>query len=73
MVSKTKVSELLAYLMTISLSEALNHLSETTVGVAGFVCLVGLGLWMTWVPIAAPKGKNPVTKTVLAIRGFGYN
>ncbi len=60
----------LAVLMTISLSEALNHLSETTVGIAGFVCLVSLGLWMTWTPIAAPKGKNPVTKMVLAMRGL---
>ena len=60
----------LAVLMTISLSEALNHLSETAVGIAGFVCLVSLGLWMTWIPVAAPKGRNPVTKMVLTMRGL---
>ena len=60
----------LAVLMTISLSEALNYFSETTVGIAGLVCLVGLGLWMTWIPIQAPKGRNPVTKLVLMARGL---
>ena len=60
----------LAVLMTISLSEALNHFSERSVGIAGLVCLVGLGLWMTWIPIQAPKGRNPVTKFVLMMRGL---
>ena len=60
----------LAVLMTISLSEALNHFSERSVGIAGLVCLVGLGLWMTWIPIEAPKGRNPVTKFVLMMRGL---
>ena len=60
----------LAILMTISLSEALNHISERNVGIAGLVCLVGLGLWMTWIPVNAPKGKNPVTKYVLVMRGL---
>ena len=61
---------ILAILMTISLSEALNYFSEFTVGIAGFVSLVGLGLWMTWIPIKAPKGKNSVTKQVLVMRGL---
>ena len=60
----------LAILMTISLSESLNYFSELSVGIAGFVCLVSLGLWMTWIPIKAPKGKNSVTKQVLLMRGL---
>ena len=56
--------------MTISLSESLNYFSELSVGIAGFVCLVSLGLWMTWIPIKAPKGKNSVTKQVLLMRGL---
>ena len=60
----------LAVLMTISLTESLNYFSELSVGIVGFVCLVGLGLWMTWIPIKAPRGKNHVTKKVLLIRGI---
>ena len=60
----------LAVLMTISLTQSLNYFSELSVGIAGFVCLVGLGLWMTWIPIKAPKGKNSVTKQVLLMRGL---
>ena len=60
----------LALLMTISLTEALNHFSENMVGVAGLVALLGLGIWMTWIPKAAPKGKNSVTKQVLLMRGL---
>ena len=60
----------LALLMTLSLTQVLNYLSELVVGVVGFVCLIGLGLWMTWVPIKAPKGKNSVTKKVLFARGL---
>lgn len=60
----------LALLMTLSLTQVLNYLSELVVGIAGFVCLVCLGLWMTWIPINAPKGKNKVTKQVLLVRGL---
>lgn len=60
----------LAVLMTISLTESLNYFSELSLGIAGFVCLVGLGLWITWIPIKAPKGKNSVTKQVLLMRGL---
>lgn len=60
----------LALLMTLSLTQVLNYLSELVVGIAGFVCLVCLGLWMTWIPISAPKGKNKVTKQVLLVRGL---
>ena len=61
---------ILALLMTVSLTESLNYFSEFSVGTAGFVCLVSLGLWMTWIPIKAPKGKNSVTKQVLVMRGL---
>jgi len=61
---------ILAALMTISLTESLNHFSEISVGIAGFICLIGLGLWMTWIPVKAPKGKNRVTKQVLVMRGL---
>lgn len=60
----------LALLMTLSLTQVLNYLSELVVGIIGFVCLVSLGLWMTWVPINAPRGKNKVTKQVLLLRGL---
>ena len=60
----------LAIFMTISLTESLNYFSELSVGIAGFVCLVCLGLWMTWIPIKAPRGKNSVTKQVLVMRGL---
>lgn len=60
----------LALLMTLSLTQVLNYLSELVVGIVGLVCLVSLGLWMTWVPINAPKGKNSVTKKVLFARGL---
>ena len=61
---------LLAILMTLSLTQALNYISEFAVGIIGLLCLLGLGLWMTWVPIRAPKGKNSVTKKVLFARGL---
>ena len=61
---------LLAILMTLSLTQALNYISEFAVGIVGLLCLLGLGLWMTWVPIRAPKGKNSVTKKVLFARGL---
>jgi len=61
---------ILALLMTISLTEALNHFSESMVGVAGLIALLGLGLWMTWIPRKAPKGQNSVTKKVLLMRGL---
>tara|TARA_Y100001954_G_scaffold45756_1_gene47709 strand:+ start:490 stop:1314 length:825 start_codon:yes stop_codon:yes gene_type:complete len=60
----------LALLMTLSLTQVLNYLSEFVVGIVGFICLVGLGLWMTWIPIKAPKGKNRVSKQVLLVRGL---
>ena len=60
----------LALLMTLSLTQVLNYLSELVVGIVGVICLVSLGLWMTWVPIKAPKGKNSVTKKVLFVRGL---
>ena len=56
----------LAVLMTISLTESLNYFSELSLGIAGFVCLVGLGLWMT-----CPKGKNSVTKKYFCQRSSG--
>tara|TARA_B100000945_G_scaffold287333_1_gene258875 strand:+ start:2102 stop:2941 length:840 start_codon:yes stop_codon:yes gene_type:complete len=61
---------LLAILMTLSLTQALNYIPEFTVGIVGLLCLLGLGLWMTWIPINAPKGRNSVTKSVLFARGL---
>ena len=60
----------LALLMTLSLTQVLNYLSEFVVGIVGLICLVGLGLWMTWIPIKAPKGRNRVSKQVLLVRGL---
>jgi hypothetical protein len=56
--------------MTVLLTEALNHFSESMVGIAGLVALLVLGIWMTWIPKAAPKGKNSVTNKVLLMRGL---
>ena len=61
---------ILALLMTVSLTEALNYFSENTVGVAGLVALLGLGIWMTWIPQKAPKGKNSVSMKILMMRGL---
>ena len=61
---------ILALLMTVSLTETLNYFSERMVGIAGLVALLGLGIWMTWIPKAAPKGKYSVTKKVLLMRGL---
>ena len=60
----------LALLMTLSLTQVLNYFSEFVVGIVGLICLVGLGLWMTWIPIKAPKGRNRVSKQVLLVRGL---
>ena len=59
-----------AILMTTLLSGLLGYFSGFVIGVAGLFSLLGLGLWMTWNPIKAPKGINRVTKFVLLMRGL---
>ena len=58
-----------ALVMTFVLSIALEHYSKLWIGVTGLIFLIGLGLWMTFTPRDAPRGKNKVSKQVLVIRG----
>ncbi|MGY8670917.1 MAG: hypothetical protein ACKVJ7_07700 [Candidatus Poseidoniales archaeon] len=59
-----------ALAMTIVLSIALDHFSKLLIGITGLFFLIVLGLWMTFNPRNAPKGKNKVSKEVLLVRGL---
>ena len=60
----------LAIAMIFALEFALKHISEFIISLSGLILLISLGIWMTWNPREAPKGKNKVSKNVLIIRGF---
>ncbi len=59
-----------AVVMTFVLSIALDHYSKFLIGITGLFFLIGLGLWMTFNPRNAPRGKNKVSKQVLLVRGL---
>ena len=61
---------ILAIIVTYFLEMTLDYTSEFIVSIVGLVLLLSLGIWMTWRPREAPKGKNKVSRNMLIIRGL---
>ncbi|MGB1589008.1 MAG: hypothetical protein ACPHDO_01560 [Candidatus Poseidoniaceae archaeon] len=59
-----------AVILTIFIESLIIQTSEIIVSLIGLILLLVLGIWMTYKPRSAPKGKNKVSKNVLIIRGL---
>jgi len=61
---------IVALILTLFIESLILQTSELIVGLIGLVLLLVLGIWITYKPRAAPKGKKKVSKRVLITRGI---